>query len=84
MKIVDLMLEEVRNTLKEQNISLDVTEKAKEKLVEIGYHPSFGARPLRRVIQEHIEDKIADILLDGEVHNHLIADVENEEIVIRS
>lgn len=84
LKIVDLMLEEVRNTLKEQNISLDVTEKAKEKLVEIGYHPSFGARPLRRVIQEHIEDKIADILLDGEVHNHLIADVENEEIVIRS
>ena len=64
LRITDLLLEELALTLKEQSISLQVTNDAKEKIVELGTHPSFGARPLRRVIQEHIEDQLAEVILD--------------------
>ncbi|GMB08695.1 ATP-dependent Clp protease ATP-binding subunit [Thermolongibacillus altinsuensis] len=84
LQIVDLMLEELQNTLKEQNIALTVTQEAKEKLAELGYHPEFGARPLRRVIQEHVEDQIADLLLDETEHvKHIQIDVENGNIVAK-
>ena len=64
IKIVDLMLAELKETLQEQNITLSVTDEVKEKLAELGYHPAFGARPLRRAIQEQLEDRITDLLLD--------------------
>ena len=64
MQIVDLMIHDLQETLKEQNIEFTVHLEAKEKLAELGYHPAFGARPLRRVIQEQLEDKIADFILD--------------------
>ncbi|GAB1772287.1 ATP-dependent Clp protease ATP-binding subunit [Priestia megaterium] len=64
IKIVDLMLAELKETLQEQNITLSVADEVKEKLAELGYHPAFGARPLRRAIQEHLEDRITDLLLD--------------------
>jgi ATP-dependent Clp protease ATP-binding subunit ClpE len=84
LQIVDLMLNEVKATLREQHIDLDVTQAAKEKLAELGYHPAFGARPLRRVIQEHVEDKIADVLLDESDQVKAIRiDIENNEIVAK-
>jgi ATP-dependent Clp protease ATP-binding subunit ClpE len=82
LKIISLMLEDLSSTLKEQEVSLTVTEEAKEKLASLGYHPAFGARPLRRVIQEHIEDKITDLLLDEDQVKNVTVDVKNDEIVV--
>jgi ATP-dependent Clp protease ATP-binding subunit ClpE len=77
MQIVDLMILDLQETLKEQNIEFTITLEAKEKLAELGYHPAFGARPLRRVIQEQIEDKIADFILDQPKADHLSAVIED-------
>ncbi|ANC76073.1 ATP-dependent Clp protease ATP-binding subunit [Fictibacillus phosphorivorans] len=83
VKIVDLMLQELANQLKDQNISITVTSAAKQKLAKLGYHPAFGARPLRRIIQEHIEDKIADVLLDDENVEKLTVNVAEGQIVVK-
>jgi ATP-dependent Clp protease ATP-binding subunit ClpE len=84
LQIVDLMLNDVKAAMHEQHIDLDVSQAAKEKLAELGYHPAFGARPLRRVIQEHVEDKIADVLLDENDQVKAIRiDVENDAIVAK-
>jgi ATP-dependent Clp protease ATP-binding subunit ClpE len=83
LQIVDLMLVELKNTLSEQNISLEVEVEVKEKLAELGYHPAFGARPLRRSIQEHLEDSIADFILEDTDAVELKAAIENEEIIIK-
>lgn len=82
LQIVDLMLTDLTALLKEQSISLEVTNEVKEKLTELGYHPAFGARPLRRVIQEQIEDKLADYILEEPEIKELIAEINNGEIVI--
>ncbi|MDQ0229479.1 ATP-dependent Clp protease ATP-binding subunit [Metabacillus malikii] len=84
LKIVTLMLAELASTLHEQMIDLSVTDIAKEKLTQLGYHPEYGARPLRRVIQEHVEDKITDLLLDNEQIDSIIIDVENNEIIVKN
>ncbi|WP_175638775.1 ATP-dependent Clp protease ATP-binding subunit [Metabacillus schmidteae] len=84
IKITTLMMDELAESLLEQEISITVTDEAKEKLATLGYHPAFGARPLRRVIQEHVEDKITDLLLDQEKIKQLIVDVENNDIIIIS
>ncbi|MDN6409198.1 MAG: AAA family ATPase, partial [Tetragenococcus halophilus] len=65
MKIVSLMLDDVNNMLSYQKIHIDVSQDVKEKLVELGYDPAMGARPLRRTIQEQIEDGIAEYYLDN-------------------
>ncbi|MGJ3223361.1 AAA family ATPase [Geobacillus thermoleovorans] len=84
LQIVDLMLAEVKTAMREQGIELEVTEAAKEKLAELGYHPAFGARPLRRAIQEHVEDNIADCLLDASSPVRAIRiDVEGDAIVAK-
>ncbi|WHY02201.1 ATP-dependent Clp protease ATP-binding subunit [Neobacillus sp. DY30] len=82
MQIVDLMVNDLQETLKDQNIEFTITPEAKEKLAELGYHPAFGARPLRRVIQEHIEDKIADYILDQPEANKLSAILEDEQLKV--
>ncbi|MCM3568713.1 ATP-dependent Clp protease ATP-binding subunit [Neobacillus mesonae] len=82
LKIVDLMISDLMAALNEQNIELSVTAEAKEKLAELGYNPIFGARPLRRVIQEQLEDKIADYILDKPDAKKLTAVVENEELKV--
>lgn len=64
--IVDVLLDELRLRLAEQDIKLDVTAEAKAKLAELGYHPTFGARPLRRMIQEKIEDEITELIIELE------------------
>lgn len=70
MKIVNLMIADVNGMLKEKNLHITVPDDVDEKLVDLGYDPKMGARPLRRVIQEQIEDRIADYVLDhGDVHD---------------
>ena len=65
LQIVELMLSDVNKRLSSNNIHLDVTEKVKEKLVDLGYDPKMGARPLRRTIQDYIEDAITDFYLEN-------------------
>ncbi|HHV8309057.1 TPA: AAA family ATPase [Streptococcus pneumoniae] len=65
LQIVELMLADVNKRLSSNNIRLDVTDKVKEKLVDLGYDPKMGARPLRRTIQEYIEDTITDYYLEN-------------------
>ena len=65
LQIVELMLSDVNKRLSSNNIHLDVTEKVKEKLVDLGYDPKMGARPLRRPIQDYIEDAITDFYLEN-------------------
>jgi ATP-dependent Clp protease ATP-binding subunit ClpE len=83
LKIVTLMIKELAETLAEQNISITVTNEAKEKLAALGYHPAFGARPLRRVIQEHVEDQITDLLLDHENMSRIHVDVVDDKVVVK-
>ena len=82
LKIVDLMLANTNNMVKDQGIHIDVTDVAKEKLVDEGFNPALGARPLRRTIQEEIEDKVADYKLDHTDAKNLKADVQDGKIVI--
>ncbi|WP_203628664.1 ATP-dependent Clp protease ATP-binding subunit [Lentilactobacillus fungorum] len=77
-KIVSLMIDEVNGMLTQQGLLINVTDKAKAKLVQLGYNPAMGARPLRRVIQEQIEDKVADYYLDHEGAASLTADVDSK------
>lgn len=65
LQIVELMLADVNERLSSNNIHLDVTDKVKEKLVDLGYDPKMGARPLRRTIQDYIEDAITDYYLEN-------------------
>ncbi|WP_305960401.1 ATP-dependent Clp protease ATP-binding subunit [Bacillus safensis] len=83
VKIVDLLLNELSEQLKEQNLTIHVTNEAKEKIAELGYHPAFGARPLRRTIQEHVEDQMTEILLEEEHLSGFTVDVEHDEIVVK-
>ncbi|VOS26055.1 ATP-dependent Clp protease, ATP-binding subunit [Streptococcus pneumoniae] len=65
LQIIELMLADVNKRLSSNNIRLDVTDKVKEKLVDLGYDPKMGARPLRRTIQDYIEDTITDYYLEN-------------------
>jgi len=82
--IVDLMLNQVSAPLKEKNIALEVTDSAKDLLVSKGYDPVFGARPLRRVIQNMVEDQLSEALLRGEFlpGDTVVVDRDEERIVI--
>ena len=82
LKIVDLMIAKTNSMISDQGLHIDVTDAAKEKLVKEGYEPSLGARPLRRTIQEEIEDKVADFKLDHADVKNFIADLANDEITI--
>ena len=65
LSIVDLMMQDLHKRLQEQDIKMEVSAEAKEKLVEEGYDPAYGARPLRRTIQRLVEDPLAEDLLQG-------------------
>lgn len=84
-KIVDLMLASVTKQLTEKGIKLEVTENAKDFLGEKGYDEVFGARPLRRTIQDRVEDKLSEELLRGtfQFGDTVVVDVEENEIVLR-
>ena len=85
LQIVELMLADVNKRLSSNNIHLDVTDKVKEKLVDLGYDPKMGARPLRRTIQDHIEDAITDFYLENPSEKDLKAVMtSNGKIQIKS
>ena len=85
LQIVELMLADVNKRLSSNNIHLEVTDKVKEKLVDLGYDPKMGARPLRRTIQDHIEDAITDYYLENPSEKDLKAVMtSNGKIQIKS
>ncbi|MYZ74568.1 AAA family ATPase [Ligilactobacillus salivarius] len=81
-QIVDLMLGEVNKTLAKKGLDLVVTDAAKNYLIEQGYDEAMGARPLRRVIEQQIRDKVTDFYLDNVDVKHLLADMKDGELVI--
>ena len=85
LQIVDLMLRDVAKQLLEKGVSMEVTQVAKELLAEKGFDPNFGARPLRREIQEQVEDKLSEDFLGGKFGpgDTVHIDVEEMEIVVR-
>ncbi|RCW17426.1 ATP-dependent Clp protease ATP-binding subunit [Streptococcus gallolyticus] len=85
LQIVNLMLDDVNKRLATNDIHLEVTDKVKEKLVDLGYDPKMGARPLRRTIQDHIEDAITDFYLENPSEKDLKAVMtSNGKIIIKS
>ena len=78
MKIVNLMISDVNKMLADRDLSITVPENVDEKLVDLGYDPKMGARPLRRVIQEQIEDRIADYVLDHNDAHELAAQLDKD------
>jgi ATP-dependent Clp protease ATP-binding subunit ClpC len=84
-EIVTLLSDQLVKRLMEQNISLELTDAAKGKISQEGYDPEYGARPLRRAIQKHIEDRLSEELLKGTLlkGQHAIIDVDNGEFVVR-
>ncbi len=83
MEIITLMLNDINDALKQHDITVTVDDQAKEKLVDLGYDPKMGARPLRRVIEEQIEDKVAEYYLNHPETGQIIATVEDDAIVIK-
>lgn len=84
-EIVSLMADELSKRLQEQDIELELTNEAKHKISEIGYDPDYGARPLRRALQKHVEDRLSEELLRGTAltGGKVIVDVEDSEFVVR-
>ena len=84
--IVDLMINMVQDELKDRNITLSLTDAARAYLGEKGFDPVLGARPLRRVIQNEVEDTLSDELLSGRLNDgdEALVDVEDGKIVVRS
>ncbi|ALC88432.1 Clp protease ClpX [Bacillus sp. FJAT-18017] len=85
-EIVTLMSDQLIKRLKEQDITLKLTDAAKEKISEEGYDPEYGARPLRRAIQKHIEDRLSEELLKGTLltGQHVIIDADNGEFTVKT
>ena len=84
LKIVDLMISDTNKMIADQNLSITVSPEAKAKIVDLGYNPAMGARPLRRVIQEQIEDKVADYFLDHPAEKQLQAILDQDQIKIQA
>jgi ATP-dependent Clp protease ATP-binding subunit ClpC len=86
LQIVELFITRLGVRLEERDLTLELTSRAKERLMEIGYEPALGARPLRRAVQREIEDKISEQILQGELKNssHIKVDFDNGEFVFES
>ncbi|MFC2949586.1 ATP-dependent Clp protease ATP-binding subunit [Virgibacillus sediminis] len=82
MEIVDLMLNELQENIEENDIHITITDEAKRELVKLGYDKRFGARPLRRVIQDKIEDQLTDLILEETELENVKVDVIDEEIKV--
>ena len=83
-KIVDLMVGELDKRLADQELSLELTEAAKDQVIENGYDPVYGARPLKRYLQKYVETLAARKILSGDVHagDTLVLDVQNGEFIV--
>jgi ATP-dependent Clp protease ATP-binding subunit ClpC len=77
--IVDIMLSDVRERLRYQDIDIKVSEEAKAFILEKGYNPRYGARPLRRKIQQLIEDRMADMLLEGKIKKGSLVSIDEDK-----
>ncbi|NPC90808.1 ATP-dependent Clp protease ATP-binding subunit [Bacillus sp. WMMC1349] len=84
--IVSLMSEQLTKRLKEQDLSIELSEAAKEKIAEEGVDLEYGARPLRRAIQKHVEDRLSEELLKDQIKKgqHILLDVENGDFVVKT
>ncbi|WP_226035356.1 ATP-dependent Clp protease ATP-binding subunit [Aquibacillus saliphilus] len=82
IKIVDLMISELKDNLLEDGLSITVTDDAKKYLADHGYDPRFGARPLRRIIQDKVEDGITDLILDEDNTTTMIVELVEGEIQV--
>ncbi|AVM22425.1 ATP-dependent protease ATP-binding subunit ClpC [Bacillus pumilus] len=85
-EIVSLMSDQLTKRLKEQDLSIELTEAAKAKIADEGVDLEYGARPLRRAIQKHVEDRLSEELLRGNIEKgqHIVLDVEDGEIVVKA
>lgn len=85
-KIVELMTQQLTARLKEQDIDLELTEAALDKIAKEGYDPEYGARPLRRSLQKYVEDRLSEELLKGTAiaGQRIIFDVQDEEFIVRT
>ena len=81
--IVEILLKQVSKRLEDRHISIELTDKAKEFLVNEGYDPKYGARPLKRTIQRRVLDPLALDVLNGRIRDgdHVVADVENGKLI---
>ncbi len=86
VQIVDLFIKKLATRLEDRSMSLKLTQAAKDRLIEIGFDPALGARPLRRAVQREIEDRLSEKILHGELNNteHVDVDFENGEFVFTS
>src|SRR5690606_15064075 len=84
-RIVALMAEDLRKRLKEQDVEFELTDAALKFLAKEGYDPQYGARPLRRAIQKHIEDRLSEDLLLGKIHkgDKVVIDESEGELIVR-
>ena len=84
--IVDLMVRELSNRLADQELSLELTDAARTQVIETGYDPVYGARPLKRYLQNYVETLAAKKILSGDVHagDTLVLDVRDGEFVINT
>ncbi|MCR4368081.1 MULTISPECIES: ATP-dependent protease ATP-binding subunit ClpC [Bacillus amyloliquefaciens group] len=84
--IVSLMSDQLTKRLKEQDLSIELTDAAKAKVAEEGVDLEYGARPLRRAIQKHVEDRLSEELLRGNIDKgqHIVLDVEDGEFVVKT
>ena len=86
LQIVDLMLNQVKLQLKEKNVELEITQEVKEHLADTGYDPTFGARPLRRAIQDQLEDLLSEELLAGRLQSgeSILIELDGDKLAVRS
>jgi ATP-dependent Clp protease ATP-binding subunit ClpC len=82
-QIVDLFIAKLGRRLEEREMTIEVTEAAKQQLIKIGYDPALGARPLRRAVQREIEDRLSEKIMRGELSNsaHIVVDAASDEFV---
>jgi len=85
-QIIELQLEEVRARLREHGLILELTQETRDFLIEKGYNPDFGARPLRRTIERYVEDKLSEEILKGNFSGkkHIVAKVHDEQVVFET
>ncbi|MFS0576960.1 ATP-dependent Clp protease ATP-binding subunit [Sporosarcina sp. 179-K 3D1 HS] len=83
LEIVDLMLEDLEEAIEENDIAITISPEAKRALVKLGYDKRFGARPLRRMIQDKIEDPLTDLILEEDHIEKVYVDVVEEEIIVK-
>src|SRR6056297_3349680 len=79
LNIVDIKIDDLREMLSERNLDITVTEEAKKEIMELGYDPTYGARPINRVIQKYLKDPLAMKLLEGDIEEESTVKIDFED-----